>query len=127
MNDLRSMIDYLAKTGHKPLETIEAGYTGYLDIFKPVSEEKNGYGYDSTGRAFVQLKVLIEGKEEILRVFERYTDNNLLVYAGTGKADEIFSSELEPEEWDAFVGLVVDGKGFKQFDTYYKPITVEPA
>lgn len=106
----------------------DVGNTGYLDLFKP--NEPNGWGYDEHGRAFIQLAVRIvrddeDPEEEILRVFERYQEENkLLVCTGTGYAYEIFSSALSDAEFMHFKNLVLSGTTFKQNDDYYEPLTV---
>ena len=123
MRNLREMITHLVQVGWEAITT-EVGFTGYLDRFNEV--ESNAYGYDKHGRAFVQVKVIVEGKEEVIRVFERYTGehSDILVSSGTHLGARVFGSALEPNEWEAFVGLVVDGKGFTQPAKYMSPMTI---
>jgi len=124
MKNLRDLIGHVINIGWIALDT-GIGFTGYLDEFK--ENESNGYGYDGAGRAFIQINVKVEGKKEMIRVFERYEgEHGLLVCSGTGKAEQIFASSIESNEWKDFVGLVVNGKGFKQSEAYFDPMTVDP-
>jgi len=121
-NHLKGMIDVLIANGWKELATLN-GATGYMDCFE--DEEPDAYGYDEYGRAFVQVNCLVEGKNALIRVFERYTDpDSVLVCSGMGLGPRVFGSALDDEEFSNFFNLAVNKIGFKQSAKYSVPLTV---
>ena len=122
---LRTLIDNLKLKGWKNVST-DCGSTGYMDEFG--DDESNGYGYDEHGRAFVQVKIVVDGFHGMIRVFERYTDKNtVLVSSGKGVGSQIFGSALDGEEFALFYNFVMKGDAFRQTEKYMTRRIVLPA
>ena len=123
INNLNALILFIT---HDPkwehVKTV-SGLTGYMDAFE--NFEPNGYGVDDHGRSFLQVNITVDGNDALVRVFERYTDEDSpLVASGKGLGDRVFGSALDEEEFNQFANLVLIGKSFKQSEKYYFPMLI---
>lgn len=92
------------------LPTPEVGPTGYLEVS---GDEPEGYGTDSYGRKFVQFKVQKsthdrEWNDELVRVFQRYPNSDVLVTCETGP--DFISSAMKPKQLADIISMFTESK-----------------